>query len=42
MTLRSTEVDNINERNKRITEILNELKKPIDVFEPKRNQLENN
>ena len=40
MQQRQSEVDNINERNKRISEILAELKKSRDVFEPKKNILE--
>jgi hypothetical protein len=38
---RQSELDNINERNKRIAEILNELKKPVELFHPKKNILEN-
>lgn len=30
--MRQSELDNINERNKRIAEILGELKKPIELF----------
>jgi hypothetical protein len=32
MQLRQTQVDNIIEKNKRIAEILTDLKKPIDLF----------
>lgn len=39
--MRQSELDNINERNKRIAEILGELKKPIELFQPKKNLLEN-
>ena len=41
MQSRQTEVENINERNKRITEILQELKKGVDLFGCKKNILDN-
>ena len=37
---RQSTLDNINEKNKRIAEILGELKKGLDLFEAKKNILE--
>ena len=33
-------VDHISERNKRIIEILNDLQKPVEIFKPKNNYLD--
>ena len=41
MAQRVNSVDFINEKNKRIQEILTDLQKPINIFDPKKNFLEN-
>lgn len=41
MNFRQTSIDQLNERNKRIDEILLELKKGSDIFQAKKNILEN-
>ena len=41
MKLRANQLDSLNDKNKRIEEILKELRKPIDIFRPKKNILEN-
>lgn len=41
MKMRSNQLDSLNDKNKRIEEILTELHKPIDIFRPKKNILEN-
>jgi len=41
MKLRANQLDSLNDKNKRIEEILTELRKPIDIFRPKKNILEN-
>ncbi len=40
MVIRQNQVDQINERNKRIAEIQGDLQKSIDIFVPKKNYIE--